>query len=400
MIEAQSSFEGRRHPRILLLRSYSKAPFSATIARALRHYHEVEFMQYPPWPADRRVKLNKLYRADEAWEDLHTNLITNLAELSGKLAERYFDFAILVDDGAQLFQYQQLNFWGKCRYWLGFLRSIIRQTRHQAWESLQYDCSLPYSLAELRQYLPVVAIDISDAACLMPQNRRIFEESTLYFKRELPYDRFFLYYPDRPAPWSDRRKELLPKFEKIYGIPLGIEDGKYAQLKTQRKQPQDIDVFFAGEITNTLRKTAAIHLQELASNTSWNIVIKQSVPFREYCELIARSKITISIAGSRWECFRHYEAVALGSIPFMNKPTIDAVWWHSMPEQIFFENTFINFTSRIEQLLINESLRKACFKKLEQQVEQYMLHSKIVGYIINTSLEKLPCRPDSHSTNT
>ena len=390
MIEMQTTSPKERCSRVLLLRSYNKAAFSATIARAFRQCKNVEFMQYPPWPSARRARLNKLYHAEEAWDDVHTNVIRDVRELSEAFETGYFDFAVLVDDGAQLFQHQQLSLWGRCRRWLGFLRNVMRQNRRQALESIQYDRSLPYSLAELKQYLPVVAVDISDAACLQLQNRSIFEESSLYFKRELPYDRFFLYYPDRPAPWSVKRQELLPKFEKVYGIPLGIEDDKYTQLKALRESTQDIDLFLAGAITNTLRKTALMRLQELASTSSWNIALRDSVSFQEYCELIARSKITLSIGGSRWECFRHYEAVALGSLPLINRPTIDAVWWHTMPEELFFENTFANFTARIEQLLTDDALRQRCFQTLETQVEQHMLHSKIVEYIVQTSLEKLP----------
>mgnify|MGYP003597527889 CR=1 FL=1 len=108
--------------------------------------------------------------------------------------------------------------------------------------------------------------------------------------------------------------------------------------------------------------------------------------------MIARSKITISIAGGGWDCFRHYEAVALGSVPLINKPTVDAVWWHAMPEAIFFENTFSNFIARIEQLLNDAQLRQMCLATLEQQIEKHALHSKIVEYIVNTSLEKLSRR--------
>ena len=388
MAEMQNVLKENRPPRVLLLRSYHKATFSATISRAFRQCPNVEFMQYPSWPSDRNSRLKKLYHAEEAWDDVHAHVIEERGEFSQKLKERYFDFAVLVDDCAQLFQYQQLSFSGKCRSWLSFLRSLLKQNRHQAIERFRYDRSLPYSLAELKQYLPLVVVDISDAVCLQAPNRRLFEESSLYFKRELPYDRFFLYYPDRPAPWSAKRKELLPAFEKIHGIPLGIEDDKYTQLKAQRKPLQDIDLFFSGAITNTLRETALTRLQELSSTTSWNIVIRDTVPFQEYCELIARSKLTVSIAGSRWECFRHYEAVALGSPPLMNEPTIDAVWWQSVPEELFFENTFANFIERIQLLLADDALRQRCLKILEQQIEQHMLHSKIVEYIVRTSLEQ------------
>jgi hypothetical protein len=238
--------------------------------------------------------------------------------------------------------------------------------------------------------VPVISIDWTDSPFLTTNNQAILQESTLYFKRELPYDRLLLYYYDRPTPWSVRRKELLPVLENVRNIPLGIEDTKYTDLKMRRRVAEkDIDIFFAGTITNTQRHKGLEILSDFALRTSWNVIIKESLPFDEYCEMIARSKITISIAGGGWDCFRHYEAVALGSLPVMNRPTIDAVWWHPMPEEIFFENNFANFTTRLEQLLADDRLRQTCFETLETRVEGHMLHSKIIEYIIKTSLEKL-----------
>ncbi|MDY0096174.1 MAG: hypothetical protein RBT80_26045, partial [Candidatus Vecturithrix sp.] len=325
-------------------------------------------------------------------------LIANVDELRQRLLTRDFDLMLLSDYDAQLFQYHAQRPFQKVKSWLSLVRIFRFRGMTGTMAHFKYLRALPFSLAELNSFAPVIVVDLTDSPLLTPKDQRVLRDCSLYFKREVPFDRLFLYYQDRPAPWTTRRKELLPILEKVQNIPLGIEDAKYAALKQQRVTVQDIDVLFVGEITNTLRKTGMEHLQELASNSQWNIVITRGLPFDEYCRMIARSKITVSIAGGGWDCFRHYEAVALGSLPLMNKPTIDAVWWHPMPEEIFFENTFVNFRSRIEQLLTNDSLRTSGFEQLEQQVEHRMLHSKIIEYIIKTSLEKLSCQTGSLST--
>lgn len=378
--------------RVLFLRSFVKAPFSANIAKALMHCPDIEYRQYPVWPSDRRHLIEKLYAPDEAWNALHHQVIANSNELRQQLLERTFDLILLVDYDAQLFEYHQQCPLRKAKAWLSLLRKFPTRGIAGIIAHFRYLRALPFSLAELNRYAPVAVIDFTDSPMLTPNDQGVLRDCSLYFKRETPFDRLFLYYQDRPSPWATRRKELLPILEKVHNIPLGIEDAKYAALKQQRTSVQDIDVLFLGEITNTLRKTGMERLQELVATSHWKIVITQGLPFHEYCGMIARSKLTISIAGGGWDCFRHYEAVALGSLPLMNQPIIDAVWWHPMPEDIFFENTFSNFTTRIEQLLQHDELRRTCLNTLEQQIEQHMLHSKIVTYIVNTSLEKLPPR--------
>jgi hypothetical protein len=180
---------------------------------------------------------------------------------------------------------------------------------------------------------------------------------------------------------------------KVHGIPLGIQDDKFHELTKLRTEKQDIDVFWVGRVSNTMRATALKLLNEFASKTSWNIVIPNDrLSFQEYCQLIARSKITISVEGGGWDCDRHYEAVALGSLPLINKPTVDAVWWHDMPEEIYFENNFSNFAFRIEQLLTTDTLRQQCLHEMERLIQKYMLWSKIVEYMTDFRLQIADCR--------
>ena len=376
-------------PRILFLRSFSKAAFSANIARALVHCVNLEWWQYPAWPPDRHHLLEKIYAPEEAWNALCHQVIANAETVRRQLFAGTFDLVLLADYDAQLFHYQAQRSVLKANAWLHLMRMLPTRGLAATMAHLHYIRAVTLACEEINRYAPVVAIDWSDTPLLTLRDQQTLRACARYFKRELPFDRLFLYAQERPIPWRETRKTLLSIVKKTQGIPLGIEDSKYAALKLQRADSQEIDVLFLGEITNTQRKTGMEHLQEFASKSRWNIVIKQGVPFDEYCRMIARSKITISIAGGGWDCFRHYEAVALGSIPLINRPTIDAVWWHAMPEEIFFENTFSNFIARIEQLLQDTQLRRTCLATLEQHIEQHMCHSKIVEFIVKTSLENV-----------
>ena len=195
---------------------------------------------------------------------------------------------------------------------------------------------------------------------------------------------------------SFRRKsvqtpETLALVNKVCGIPLGILDDKFEQLRRLRTQPQDIDLFFGSRISNTMRATALRLLQEHAASRGWNVVAStESRAFDEYCQLIARSKLTISVEGDGWDCFRHYEAAALGSLPVINMPTTDAVWWHRMPAAIFFKNDFSDFLTQIDTLLTHPEIRAASLSRVETAIENSMRWSKIIDFIVAKTLEGTP----------
>jgi hypothetical protein len=248
-------------------------------------------------------------------------------------------------------------------------------------------------MADVCKHVPIAVIDLDDRPYLNSAQIRMLEECLCYFKREVPYDRFALYSQHRPRPWRIRRNELLPLLEKVKGIPLGITDDKFSRLKALRvdmPDEQDIDLFWSGQLSNTIRIGLLNVLEDFARENAWNIVIaKEPLPFSEYCSLVARSKLTLSAAGGGWDCFRHYEAIALGSLPLINRPIVDAVWWQNMPEEISFDNNLSNVLPRIEQLLTRPELHQSCFAEVEEMVHKHMVWSKIVEYIVNESMKHI-----------
>lgn len=361
--------------RVLYLRSPGRLPFAAIWAGGLLRAPGVEFWQYPALPAEHRNRLDKLPNAASAWESLQVRVIPGPRELAERIAAGAFDAALVSDEDGLLFPGPAPSPLVRVRSWLG--RGGGR---------------VPFTLAELARRLPVAVADLADAPFLTPAGQEQLAACTAYFKRELPFDRLFLYYQRRPAPWRQRRLELLPVVDKVRGIPLGIEDDKYAALKNRRAAHQDIDVLLTGTVTSTLRREGLQHLQAWAAGRARRVEICASLPFAEYCARMARSKVTISISGGGWDCFRHAEAVALGSVPLMNRPCIDAPAWQDLPEAVFFDNTFRDFGERLDALLADDRLRADCRAQLEARVEQTMRHSQVVAAIL-AALPEPPGRP-------
>ncbi len=358
--------------RVLFLRSTARAPFAAAWAGGLHHARGIEAWQYPAWPETARAKLAKLPNAAAAWEVMQERLIRDPAEVRQKLESGFFDLVLLSDEDGKLFRAPRTGVGGWLRACLKRVADLERE--------------LGMTLAELAARLPLAVVDLADAPFLTPAGQRQLEACTAYFKRELPFDRLFLYYQQRPAPWRERRKELLSVAAKVRGIPLGIEDDKYAALRAQRAAQQDIDVLLVGSPSNSMRQAGGEHLRAWAAQRPVRVEIHESLPYDDYCRRMARSKVTISIAGGGWDCFRHYEAAALGSVPLMNRPTVDAGRWHDLPADIFFDNTFRDFGARLDALLADARLRRDCLSQLEGMIEAHALHSKMAEYAVRTTL--------------
>ncbi len=362
----------RQKPRILFVRSAIQATFASFVAGGLGCSSTCEFEQFPPIPDAAWNGIQKTYSQTASLQYLNTNLITDKKELLRKINTRWFDAVLLVDrDGLFFEKKTQRRFHSR-------LKRLVISKRHH----------LPLSLAEFNRLLPVAVVDFDDWISLSVSGQHLLHDCSLYCKRELPFNRFFLYYPHRPSPWRTVREQLLPHCAKLRRLPLGIEDQKYQDLKELRQDEQDIDVFFCGQPTSTLRIRAAEELKRLSNSTNWKIVLADSMPFMEFCEHIARSKITVSVSGGGWDCFRHYEAAALGSLPLIDRPTIDTLWQDIADGVCFFESTFGNFKEKMEYFLANREHRKNSLTAIQTCIEQEMLHSKIVEQIIAELLQE------------
>ncbi len=176
--------------------------------------------------------------------------------------------------------------------------------------------------------VPVAVLDLHDSASILNCNRHLLQIATIYFKRELPPDRWQLFTRSGKTPTlryrrTARYSKMLPR---IRPLSLGVPDSVMACAAAHPIfGNKDIDVFFAGRLkwSSTVRERGAHELAGLSeSGLRIEITDKRMTP-SEYFARCARAWLVWAPEGYGWDCFRPYEAALAGSVPLISRQTIE-----------------------------------------------------------------------------
>jgi hypothetical protein len=175
---------------------------------------------------------------------------------------------------------------------------------------------------------PIAVVDHEDLPVINRNNLDLLGRCCVYFKRELPVDRWRVFLKTAHANLPTPRFRLDPRrkawIEKLRPISLGLPLGATGLLPLDDR-PKQADVFFAGrsEGSSTIRARGLAELQALAREGVTVDIAEAPLDPPAFYERCARAWLVWSPEGLGWDCFRHYEAPACGSVPLINVPTIE-----------------------------------------------------------------------------
>ena len=172
--------------------------------------------------------------------------------------------------------------------------------------------------------VPIVAIDLNDSFGINRHAFRLIDISCFYFKRELPVDRWQVFYKSGHANlpglrWRKkaRNQRRLAKLRPLsYGSPNPVTPPASA-VKTS-------DVFFAGAVVgnSTVRSDGIDELRALRREGYVIDIPDNRLDMPEFHRRVSQAWLSWSPGGLGWDCSRHYEIAWLGTVPLMNYPTI------------------------------------------------------------------------------
>ena len=228
--------------------------------------------------------------------------------------------------------------------------------------------------------IPVLGIDTFDDTLVHPWDMPLFLRAKLFFKSNLPYK----YSSNFVEKDSLGGNTYLEESEKFRPFSLGISEDRYRDLIARRTSAGDYpyDVFASIYIRNTIRKRAMAGLLKLKETSKLKILIPEGrLSQDEYYRLCAQSRVTLSPEGGGWDCARHYETIACGSLPLMNRPHIHTLWAGALPDAMVFEEDFSDYARKIEEL-VELSHRPELLDDLTRLVETRFTRTALMRYVL------------------
>ena len=185
--------------------------------------------------------------------------------------------------------------------------------------------SLRPRISRTTRQAPLIVVDFEDEATIHPSDLPLLQACRLYFKRELPVDRWRLLIGALGGRENHTAVRANPHYRalisKLHPLPLGLP-----LLETRHSIPvyeiqKTIDLFFAGsfDASSWIRTTGLAELEALRAD-GISVEIAKSLDPSAFYRLCAQAFITWSPEGFGWDCWRHYEAAACRSVPLINYP--------------------------------------------------------------------------------
>jgi hypothetical protein len=185
--------------------------------------------------------------------------------------------------------------------------------------------SLIQSLRLVRPGTTVMVLDLTEWGVIHRYNEFLLDKCAIWFKRELPFDRWRTFRRSSgggfPATRFRRQPRNRRRIEKLRPLSLGCLQPPGDQSSFPDKTS---DLFVAVSAPNSstvrvegLRQIAA--LRELGLKID---VAEHRIQPDEFYARMSAAWLTWSPEGFGWDCFRHYEAPLYYSVPVISTPSI------------------------------------------------------------------------------
>jgi hypothetical protein len=209
-----------------------------------------------------------------------------------------------------------------------------------------------------------VVLDVADERYLCDTTLRLFPKCALYFKREFDLD-------------VPREGTLAGK---VRPVPLILPD----ERRIPAPREKDIDVMFAGNIFNDVRRRAVEEVRSLEQRGFRVFIPDKPLPYPAFMEALSRAWIVLSPEGEGWDCYRHYETCLAGSVPLINRPHYQRRLYLEEGKQCFYYDADRDSVAeRIVALLADKVRLTAVAEEGRRTVLANHTRSAVARYILD-----------------
>lgn len=247
---------------------------------------------------------------------------------------------------------------------------------------------------------PIAIVDLEDLPLVKRSSLFLLGRCTRFFKRELPADRWRLFlktaHASLPTPRFRKIRRYMEGLQKVRPLSLGVPMYAADPFATPPME-KTADVFFAGrvEASSWVRKTG---LKELLALREQGVIVdipETPLPQDEFFRRCASAWLTWSPEGYGWECFRHYEAPACGSVPVCNLSALERhAPLRADEHAIFYQVEPGGLTSAVQSALADKPKLERMAQAGRTFVAAHHTSPALARYIVNETLALAPDRRD------
>jgi glycosyltransferase involved in cell wall biosynthesis len=174
---------------------------------------------------------------------------------------------------------------------------------------------------------PILAIDNEDSRTIAAHNLFLLDKAKHFFKRELPVDHWQVFQSTAHAGlpgWRFRSNaKNIRRVQKLRPISIGVAPPEPVPKEVVFPE-KTVDLFIALTLEGgtTVRRYGMKFIRALASRGVVLDIAEKRIEYSEYMRRMERAWLTWSPEGLGWDCFRHYEAPLVCTVPVINSPTI------------------------------------------------------------------------------
>ncbi|WP_022723348.1 glycosyltransferase [Rhodopseudomonas sp. B29] len=208
------------------------------------------------------------------------------------------------------------------RYWT---RGIF-YTPTDPWASISRQFG-PAILRYAKVPVPLVAVEMDDSFGISKSSVFLLDKAKLFFKRELPADAWQVLYGSAHPHLPTLRYRRNPKWKQRIGKlrPISLPQYRFDAKWRDAPFPEKThDLFFVGAVdgNSTVREAGLAELEHLRAQGVRIDQPTERLPYDAFMERMSQSWLAWSPEGMGWDCYRHYEAPIVQTVPVMNNPTI------------------------------------------------------------------------------
>jgi len=282
-------------------------------------------------------------------------------------------------------------------HWQALARSLFRRSTLRG--VMPYFRTFGQEMIRGRVTAPIAVWDWEDSPFIFSHNQFLLDRATLFFKRELPVDHWRVFmrtvHERLPTPRFRLLANQRRRVAKLRPVSLGLPRGRET-LPAARPVAADqktSDIFFAGRVegSSTVRERGLAELIALRDSGIRVDIPEQPLALDQYLARIARAWLIWSPEGYGYDCFRTYEAAVCGSVPILNRQTVERYKPLRDGEHCFYYDVEQgNLTAAVTRALRDRDRLSQMARAAREFVLTEHTPAALARYIAETTLNAAP----------